>query len=71
MSKVARKWQKRYKLDDALYMQLYKTCLAWALTDEAESELELTEIECSADIRFESEEIVVEFTELLPVEVQP
>lgn len=59
-----RVWERRYQLHEALDMELHNTCLANALTDEAEAELGLTEIECAGDVFLDGQEIVVRFTEL-------
>lgn len=58
-----RTWSKRYSLFNALSMTLDNDCLAHQLTDDAERELELTEVECSTDIKLDGQEIVVTFTE--------
>lgn len=56
------KWVKRYKVEEVIHWELYKKSLAEELTDDAENELQLYEIECSADVTLVGDEFVVTFT---------
>lgn len=60
-----RVWTKRYRFNDILSMTIDEDSLAHALTDDAERELQLTDIECSSFITLDGQEIVIRFEETL------